>query len=549
MRRWVIGLIAFIVSTLIALWLWRILQTSEVIEVRAKILPIGFVPLPYVRDLDGDGNDELLVQVLTKPWSGRGSERVFVVTMRNRRLIAHPTPFAFAEVSRTGGRRVIGIIESGKQREVAVGEWLPDGRWKVKRLGTEANDFFLTVTIGDWDGDNEDNTVLVLSETKAKVLVFQKRPKGQWGRVKEIKMSRVARWVVGKEWGAEVFASGGIDFPLFFWRGQWQLGQPNEGVAFFKADWDGDGQLDRLLVRVSPDSKNLTTHLTLETNNPKNPKEYLSHQWHFTDWEVCHYFVTPSVAATDQLGDGRWHLLVLLVKSKPLTLRLMDFRFSPNRNWQVAELARWQVKGINPPVDILVGDSNGDGRAEIFVVETGIRIKGGRPPKQRCFWRLLKMASGWHPQPLRFPSQVCGFWRTKAGKRIWFWQWRNKPGFLRDATVWELGTFQSDGQWKTEWQEQSSYWFADDLNHDEFPEVLVFQGEIFPRPIIWWRTKGAWRKQELVGSSLLRLINGWLHSPEGFVEPEEIIVVRWEGKKWFVVLWSDGVVQAVTLRH
>ncbi len=61
MRRWVIGLIAFIASTLIALWLWRILQPSKVIEVRAKILPVGFVSLPYVRDLDGDGNDELLV--------------------------------------------------------------------------------------------------------------------------------------------------------------------------------------------------------------------------------------------------------------------------------------------------------------------------------------------------------------------------------------------------------------------------------------------------------------------------------------------------------
>ncbi len=532
MRRWVIGLITFIALTLMALWLWRILQPSEVIEVRAKILPIGFVSLPYVRDLDGDGNDELLVRVSTQPWLGRSSERVFVVTMRNRRLIAHPTPFTFAEVSSTGGRQVIGIIESGKQREVAVGEWLPDGRWEVEKLGAKANDS--TVTIGDWDGDNEDNTALVLSENGAKVLVFQKRPKSQWGRVKEIKMSRVAQWISGEEWGAKVYASGGIDFPLFFWRGQWQLGQPNERVAFFKADWDGDGQLDKLLVRVSPDSKNLTTHLTLETDNPKNPKEYLSHQWHFTDWEVCHYFVTPSVATTDQLGDGRWHLLVLLVKSKPLTLRLMDFRFSPNRNWQVAELARWQVKGINLPADvgILVGDSDDDGRAEIFVVS------------ERRSWRLLKTGSGWQPQALSFPSQSGILGWTKVGKRLWFFRFQDR--------LLELGNFRADGRWETKWKTAKSLRgreAVNDLNGDELPEVLVFQGEIFPRPIIWWQTENAWRKQELVGSSLLRVIEGWLHSPDVFPSPGPPTVAKFEGKKWFVVLWSDGVVQAVTLRH
>jgi len=83
---------------------------------------------------------------------------------------------------------------------------------------------------------------------------------------------------------------------------------------------------------------------------------------------------------------------------------------------------------------------------------------------------------------------------------------------------------------------------VNDLNGDGFPEVLVFQGEIFPRPIIWWQTENAWRKQELVGSSLLRVIECWLHSPDVFPSPEPPTVAKFEGKKWFVVLWSDGVV-------
>ncbi|MCX7969898.1 MAG: hypothetical protein N3B10_15600 [Armatimonadetes bacterium] len=121
---------------------------------------------------------------------------------------------------------------------------------------------------------------------------------------------------------------------------------------------------------------------------------------------------------------------------------------------------------------------------------------------------------------------------------------------MGDDITFELGAFKVNGQWESKWQFRSSTWsMINDLNGDEIPEVLTFQGQVFPYPIFWWRTGGVWRKQNLVGSSLLRTINGWLHGPENFVFPECRTVARWEGKKWFVVIWKDGVVQAVTLKR
>ncbi|MCX7969886.1 MAG: hypothetical protein N3B10_15540, partial [Armatimonadetes bacterium] len=151
MRRRLIGLIAIVFAVLGVIWFRQTLSSSEVVEVRAKVLPIGFVSSPIVHDLNGDENDELLLEVSRSSWLGRTSDRVFVVTMRDGQLVAHPTPFSFARVSSTGGKRLIGIVESGKRREVAVAEWLPKGEWKVEKLGAEEE--FDNWAVGDWDGD------------------------------------------------------------------------------------------------------------------------------------------------------------------------------------------------------------------------------------------------------------------------------------------------------------------------------------------------------------------------------------------------------------
>lgn len=114
----------------------------------------------------------------------------------------------------------------------------------------------------------------------------------------------------------------------------------------------------------------------------------------------------------------------------------------------------------------------------------------------------------------------------------------------------KLAPFRVDGQWQTEWKGSTKYGLkVDDLNGDEFPEVLSFHGVDFPQPILSWRTKDwYWRKQKLHGSSLACYIESWLRYPGARVFPVFTAFVRWEGKKWTVTVWRDGFVQAVTVK-
>jgi len=497
-------------------------------------LPTGFM-IMLTRDLDGDGNDELVVESSPTPWHSKGC-RVFVVTMKNGRIVAYPTPFVHATVSGTGGKRLIGVVGAGKHSEVAVAQLLPNGEWKVERLERlEKPPEYGIAAIGDWDGDGEDNTALVLKKGKRLILVFQRQPNGKWRKVEEIKLPEPTYTIYGLEWGIGIPLLG---IPLFFWRGRWHLGQKEETIHRFRGDWDGDGQPDDLLVRVSPDHKTVTMHLTLALNRPKERRRYLEWKQHFTDWQI--HPSPTGVFATDQPGDERWHLLMLQFKPKPLTLRMMDYQLTPYGNWQATELARWRPKAPSSVdlIGVFVGESDGDGKSEIFIEVPG-----------NCLCRLTKTGSRWKPQPPGYSWQRSGLMVGEfiVGEKVLFYLWGH--GDL------EFGTFKADGSWETKLRlrlPETPYWHEltnpnlADLNGDMFPEVLTFQGQIFPRPVVYWWTGGEWRRQKLAGASLLRLAEFWLRTQVAPFEPY-VSTVRWEGRKWFVVLWRDGVVQAVTL--
>ncbi len=520
-------LVALLAVGVIAVLILTRRQPSEILEVRAKVLPGGHMGLAGIRDLDGDGNEELVVNVDTPSWFGSIKSRTFIVTMRRGRLVVYPTPFAEAKVSSTGGRKFIGITRS---KETAVGERLPNGEWKVEVLMSTPTPFW-SYALGDWDGDGEDNEALLSADGSVRVF---RCSNGRWRQVEELKVSGTAMpcFINETKWGVEV--NHYHDLPLFFWRGRWHVGQKEEEVYLFTADWDGDGRTDKLLARIAPNSKTLTLDLMLKSGDERS--RFAFQQLQFADWLVA------SVTATEKLENGRWCLLVLLARFKPPALRLMDFHFVPSKGWQGTELAKWRVP-IAGSIEALVTDNDGNGQVEIFVVETKVGVVG-KPPPHRCFWLLQKTPSGWQPRALRLPP--LELWRVQLGERLWF------IGYLWDGRF-GLGTFRSDGQWQPIWQGQraSRHKWPElvDLNDDGVPEGLVVYGDFFYQPAFLWRTKeGKWQERRLYGATLTRWLSCWLRHPDVGVDPRRCFVVRWEGKKWLVILWDDGYVQAVTLR-
>ncbi len=72
---------------------------------------------------------------------------------------------------------------------------------------------------------------------------------------------------------------------------------------------------------------------------------------------------------------------------------------------------------------------------------------------------------------------------------------------------------------------------------------------VFFQPTLLWRAKeGKWQEQRLYGATLTRRLKRWLRQSDLGIAPLEYFAILWEGRKWFVILWEDGYVQAVTLR-
>ncbi|MCS7186930.1 MAG: VCBS repeat-containing protein [Armatimonadota bacterium] len=135
MHRWIIGLaITVAVITLMAIWFWRFSAPPDISEVRARILPIGWQGC-FVTDLDGDGNDEIVVETQVMGWGnlyGRQASSVTAVTMRKGKFVTFPIPLSERlKTSTPKGRRLIGKTEKG---DIAVAELLPNGKWRVQIL-------------------------------------------------------------------------------------------------------------------------------------------------------------------------------------------------------------------------------------------------------------------------------------------------------------------------------------------------------------------------------------------------------------------------------
>ncbi len=550
---WAVIILAAVLILLTASYLWKLLNPSDVVEIRARILPLGWKRC-VLADLDGDGNDEVVVETNVEGWMNLLKARPRVstaVTMRNGKFLTFPTPLSELRTARPRGRRLVGRTEKG---DLAVAELMPNGKWSVQVLLPKMPRSF-KLGIGDLDGSGQDDDVIVLSGTNnERVLWFKRQDDGRWVKGGEIVLPTNKQQEYSceiKPYGALVWVymppgAGAYSIssqPLFFLDGRWEIGKLGEGADSFELDLDGDGRKERMLVRFL--NEKVRWQIWLARSNRK-----LDGEWNFKGWSV------KDVIATEKFGDGKPHLLIAMLNEKTLTARIIDCTFLPPKGWKLAELSQWKIKKVPTQqqvgMHLLLGDVNGDGRDEIVAED----------------FLLLRTKHGWTVKPLEIvEGQTSGtivshYPKVLEDGRLWFvrefYSWSKTPQGYRQRIkpFAELGTFDSQGNWQPLGQLRNDFGYGQpypcigDLNDDQRPELLSFEGLLWAKPVLYHlSSKGQWRKVDLVGNSLGRQLEAFLRGADPGINFIPLPLVRWEGKLWFVIVWSDGFVQAVTLRR
>ncbi len=538
MRRKAIGLVIIVTVAFIAFWLWQFLKPSDIVEVQARVLPMGWKRC-MLCDLDGDGNDEVVAETTSiSPFTGKSRRDVTAVTMRQGRFVTFPVPLADVQTSRPKGRRLIGKTKETKAGDFAVAELQSNGEWRVQVLSPNTSIY----AIGDVDGSGQDDDAFVFRGSNGeRMLWFQRQPNGQWRKAGELtlpigKGQVLSHNVAVKEWGVQValMKAHFPQLPLLFWDGKWHIGKTDERVKDLNADWDGDGRNDRLIVRYFSET---VTFLFRCSSDLRSQKQTLR----FGGWKVM------DATATNELGDRRWHLLLLMMKSNPPTMRVLDCHFEPSKGCQPHELGRWKMPRTFDHIQFLAGNG------QIVVIPEPNYIRR-REREETGVWRLLKTGSGWTPQFLPFPYRQDATFMASAqrfGNRFWFYRtlYRVSARGVHGPASAEVGFFRDDGQWQP--KIQSPNWLGEwvDLDEDDCPDFLTFQGLLQTRPILWHRLPdGQWRERKLSSPSLYRILGSGLRQADLVVTPDATLLVQWDNKKWFVIVWDDGFMQAVTVK-
>lgn len=566
MKQWHLLIIMplLVVSILLALkWLIRPAEPFYHIWLR---LPVKIVNA-RVLDLDSDGSDE----VVCYDWQGRKGWLLKWEQEHFRLTPLQPFPL-IGGVPLAGtmseaiwkGRYAIGKTSL---KDIAVAEHQPNGQWRVTTLAKDA----ISYGIGDFDGDGQPNDAFLLvgqTAQRGKLVWFQQRKDRCWHKVAELTLSIPPRLSVKP---FLLIEHSRVLIPCYqpallpkarqviimhqvvFLQKQWRL---SDKGSVFLGDWDGDGEQDALRFLWQPQQH----RLSLELRSSKWQRTFKQMK-QFRHWRLV------GQASTNELGDGIQHLLLAFHDGQ--RTHLVDGVFAPS-GWRWDKLATFDVPTLGQDDHFMfhIGDADGDDDndlvAQLMLVKRGTLLPS-LPHPVHHLWLLRRDRKVWSVQPIQVqPNEAVQC--KRFGKRFWFvkevitqrtsgpkWHYIF-PHMVTEVTT-QLFTFRPDGKSQIIAQAPGELKAIDDLNKDGFPEFITrqpFGVEPFEPAWFWFRSSGQkWQGFEVpVRIKFRRLMEGiWAEMTNSMQIGRYFnyaTTVQWGGKKWFLLVWNDGLLQAVT---
>ncbi len=442
MRRWRKGALFVLIAAVVA---FLLAEGFSPIPLRSVVwhFPVSFkAPFALVCDLDGDGNEEILME---NGW----------------RLQPTETGWLTQKVPLKEGESIFGWV-TGRIRTAALVKdrsrtfwllWWQEG-WQRQKLAERVREFRHYSL--DLDGDGQENDFVLLTDDK--LLWFQVRPREPAVLKDSLDYPPHLREGIIPIGRSQAIYSPDFRAFLFAWRGRLQMWKLPSDWEFRWADVDEDRIADAVGLGAKITLSGATLAARLSSTDAKVKVTLpipLAPEWRWPkDWLFC-----------DMDGDGRKEVIAFTVRGNPIRLWVEDGR------WRIQE-APFQVQGETIATIPLGGKREG---VLLYSVEDGLLtlttlfLREGQMETKSWQWRTCSVAC--------FKSAldghnlvIVGNWNPSLHPLWKLWlelkAWLQSMGLIASREV--LLSLRS---WVFKWDETKAEWQMEDAWQGEV--VLV----------------------------------------------------------------------------
>ncbi len=555
MRRWmVLTLLLFFALVVVAQFWWS--RTRHQIVVVEGSVPVSrIVNKVNLTDLDRDGRSEAIV-FASAPYPGSPIP-AFLIEMQNGRFVVTKLPEAAEPrfesfVPQTQMRCVEAYLTP--QGEIVAVTKSERGNLIVQTISQNA----AFVVAGDWDRDGIAEEALVAIGADGKELrLFKKQPDGM---MKQIAFGKLAPQdpptVAILEKGLlllQGFVPGRLQArPLDIRVGKIVAMRHQESLRLLlRADLDNDGEPEEVRLRSVKGKQSIV----------------VQGRKIFAEIPLAGFSSVIDVeAAPLAKNDRRKALFCFLTNGSHWRLQVWKFE-SERRGRKLADVSVdcgfTPIKTMHRFVDL-----EGDNRTDLILKAH----QKFQPNQTQQIWARLilrQTEKGWEARVEREKGNLFyGFnppFLIVGDSPVWLI--RSIPRQVKVATltyirphmktVWDTEVFVmgKDGKWQRKGKlagrgvalapfgERTE--FAD-TNEDGVPEVVTLRPDLleFDRTFFWWFTpKKGWKGIDLGPTGWQQFAHVARNS--SLITITAILPVKWDGRLWLTIFWSDGTTKAV----